>query len=236
MTINVPVVEWYNVDKVNAANTNTMVVSQPYDFGIIDAGYTPTPADYYSFLVWNNRNNTTDNAPQMEEVTIGVKDSTGGNGNASGQEVWAINGVNKWFYAKVESLGETDAKFAQIGADLTKPIGTTGSTTNPLSKSATTWITGTTYVVGKVVKPVTDNGYIYKVVTAGKTGTSEPTWTKVEGGKVTDGTVEYETILKVKKPTGNNIILGGTNSSDPKTNANWATESAGNFARVTLKI
>lgn len=236
MALNSPVVSWRNVDKINPANSNTAIVTQPYDWGVIDAGYTPTPADYYSFLIWNNYNNSSENAPQMEEVTIGVKDALGGNGNTIGQEVWAINDVNKWFYVKVDSLGETDANFAQIGAEITKSIGTNGSTTNPLGKTASTWIASNAYVVDNVVKPTTDNGYIYKVTTAGTSDATEPTWTTSEGAIVTDGTVEYEAIPKVKTPTANNIILGGINNSNPATNAQWKTESAGNFVQVTLKI
>lgn len=227
--LNSPVVSWYNVDLVNSANSNTNQIAQPYDFGVVDAGYVPTPSDYYSFLIWNNRNSM-DEAPKMEEVTIGVKDMNGGNGDTVGSEVWAINGTTKWFWAKVDTLGETDSDFAQIGADLSKPIGTTATTTHPDVASAVTWNASTSYVVGDIIKPTSDNGYIYKVTTGGTTGTTEPTWATVEGDAVlADGTVEYVTIKKTDTPSANNIILGGANDG---TIAN----AGGNFAQVTLKI
>lgn len=236
MAINAPVVEWYNVNSTTPNRTNTEKVAQPYDFGIIDAGYVPTPADYYSFLIWNNRNNKTEDAPQMEEVTIGVKDSTGGNGNIAGNEVWAINDTVKWFYAKVDTLNETDANFAMIGANLTKSIGTTGSTTNPYSKNAVTWSASKAVSVGDVIKPTSSNGYVYKVKATGTTGVTEPSWVASVGVEVTDNDVTFEAIRILNTPTASNIILGGANSSDPTANPSWRTESAGNFAQVTLKI
>lgn len=228
-TITAPVVSWYNVDKVNPANSNTIQIAQPYDFGVVDAGYTPTPEDYYSFLIWNNRNNKTDNAPQMEEVSIGIKDTDGGNGNTVGKEVWAINGDTKWFWAKVESLEETDADFAQIGASLTKPIGTTGETTHPSVGNATEWVASKAYVVGDIVVPTADNGFMYKAVTAGTTDATQPTWATVEGEITIDGTIEFEAVKKIKSPSANNVILGGVNDG---TLAN----AGGNYSLVTLKI
>lgn len=230
-----PIVEWYNVDRITPSNTNKVMVAQPYDFGIIDAGYIPTPADYYSFLIWNNRNRMED-APQMEEVTIGVKDSKGGNGDTAGNEVWAINDTVKWFYAKVDSLGEKDGDFKPIGATITKPIGTNGTTTNPYSKNAVTWSTGKAINVGDVIKPVSSNGFVYRATTSGTTGASEPVWIASVGVEVTDNDVKYEAIRILNTPTAKNIILGGANSSDPTKNSQWNTESAGNFVQVTLKI
>lgn len=238
MTLLAPVVEWYNVDKTNPINTNTVPVAQPFDFGVIDAGYTPVPSDYYSFIIFNNRNNLNENAPQMEEVTIGVRDSGGGLGTESGKEVWAINGATKWFYAKVDSLGETDANFAQIGAELTKPIGagTTNSTTNPNASKAVAWASSHAYLEGDVVKPTVDNGFIYIAKADGTSDVSQPTWSTNENTNTVDGSVEWIPAKKVKAPTANNIILGGVNSSNPAVNPNWATESAGNYSKVTLKL
>lgn len=229
--LNSPVVSWYNVDTVNPANSNTVQIAQPYDFGVVDAGYTPTPDDYYSFLIWNNRDERNSNAPQMEEVTIGIKDMSGGNGNTVGSEVWAINGTTKWFWAKVDSLRETDADFAEIGADLTKPIGagTSNSTTHPDVAKSVDWVASTTYSIGDVVNPSSDNGYVYRAVTGGQTGTVEPTWSTVEGEKKLDGTVEWITVKKIKTPSANNIILGGVNDGS-------LANAKGNYTQVTLKI
>lgn len=228
MTLSAPVVSWFNVDKVNSTNSNTVQIAQPYDFGVVDAGYVPTSSDYYSFLIWNNRMNTTEGAPQMEEVTIGIKDMNGGNGDTVGSEVWAINGTTKWFWAKVDSLSETDANFAQIGADLAKPIGTTASTEHPDVPVAVAWGASVAKVVGDVVKPITDNGYIYKVTVGGTTGTTEPVWSTIEGATQTDGTVTYEVIKKLHTPSLTNILLGGVNDGT-------MAKAGGNFSQVTLK-
>lgn len=226
--LSAPVVSWYNVDRVTPVNTNTIQVAQPYDFGVVDAGYVPTPADYYSFLIWNNRKSA-DNAPQMEDVTIGVKDMNGGNGNEVGTEVWSINGETKWFWAKVESLGQSDSEFAMIGGDLTKPIGTNKKTVHPDGVVAVVWVASTTFTLGQVIKPTVDNGFVYKITKGGQTGVTQPTWNTVIGGTLTDGTIEYIAVKKEVTPTANNIILGGANDG---TLAN----AGGNFAQLTLKI
>lgn len=229
MAISAPQVTWYNVDKVNPTNSNTVKIAQPYDFGIVDAGYTPTPNDYYSFLIWNNRGEKVDNAPQMEEVTIGIKDADGGNGSTVGKEVWAINGTTKWFWAKVDSLGQTDADFAQIGANLTKPIGTTKSTIYPDSDKAIVWTANKVVSAGEIYTPTVDNGFVYKAKTAGTTGATQPTWSLVEEEVKTDGTVEFIAYKKSKKPSASNIILGGVNDGT-------MTNAGGNFAQVTMSI
>lgn len=226
---NAPEVSWYNVDKVNPANTNTIPVAQPYDFGVVDAGYIPTPADYYSFLIWNNRGDKLNPAPQMEDVTIGIVDSNGGNGSTLGSEVWAINGTTKWFWAKVESLGQTDTDFSMVGADLTKPIGTNKKTVHPDTSKAVVWVASTSFTLGQVIKPTVDNGFIYKVTTGGTTGVVQPTWETVEGVEKIDGTVTTVAIKVEKLPSANNIILGVENDG---TLAN----AGGNFAQVTMKI
>lgn len=226
---NAPEVSWYNVDKVNPANTNTFPIAQPYDFGVVDAGYVPTPSDYYSFLIWNNRGSLLDSAPQMEDVTIGIKDMAGGNGDAVGSEVWSIKDTVKWFWAKVESLGQTDADFSMIGGNLTKAIGTTKKTIHPSTNSATAWVASTSFALGAYLKPTVDNGFIYRISQAGTTGVTQPTWSTVEGEEIIDGTIKVVTVKKENLPSANNIILGGVNDG---TLAN----AGGNFAQVTMKI
>lgn len=239
MALNSPVVSWYNVDKVNPANSNRVQIAQPFDFGVVDAGYTPLPTDYYSFIIWNNRNNRIDDAPKMEDVSIGIKDLNGGNGSTVGQEVWAINGGItgtgvKWFHAKVDSLGQTDADFAQIGATLTKPIGAglNKSTENPSVAVAVVWKASTSFNIGDVVKPTVDNGFVYKVKTAGLTGTVQPTWSTVEGESKVDNVVEFITVKSLKTTIANNEILGGVNRGN---DSDWATKSTANFSIITLK-
>lgn len=54
------------------------------------------------------------------------------------------------------------------------------------------WQASTSYSVGDVVRPTTRNGFTYKCITAGTSGSSEPTWPTTAGQTVTDGTVEWE--------------------------------------------
>lgn len=49
----------------------------------------------------------------------------------------------------------------------------------------------TAYVVGDVVKPLTQDGFEYVCVTAGTSGASEPTFVAIEGAITKDNTVEW---------------------------------------------
>ena len=49
----------------------------------------------------------------------------------------------------------------------------------------------TVYYLGDVCKPAIDNGYYYQCTTAGKSGTTEPTWTQ---DTTSSGTVEFTAI------------------------------------------
>lgn len=224
-----PVVTWWNVDKTNPLQSNTSQVAQPYDFGIVDAGVVPTPDMYYSFLIWNNRGDKNVPAPQMEDVTIGIKDMKGGNGDTKGEEVWSINAETKWFWAKVDSLNQDDKDFSQIGADKTKPIGTVGKTKYPKEDIAEQWSASAELSLGDVIKPTVANGMAYIVVSEGTTHTEEPVWSKDNRVEVKDGTVEYSSIKLEQQPEESNIILGTQNDGT-------MINGAGNFAKVSLKI
>lgn len=80
---------------------------------------------------------------------------------------------------------------------LTKGLGATADLTKELdtilqaSVRGTTWVTNTAFVYDQVVFPTVRNGHKYRVITAGTSGATQPTWP--EWGYVTDGTVElYE--------------------------------------------
>src|SRR5690348_11303613 len=49
------------------------------------------------------------------------------------------------------------------------------------------WVTDTAYTVGQVVIPTTRNGHAYRVLQAGTSGATEPGWSLLPGGVVSDG-------------------------------------------------
>ena len=57
--------------------------------------------------------------------------------------------------------------------------------------SVTTWAAETEYSLDDYVTPTVPNDRIYKCVTAGTSGETEPTWTLTMGGTVTDGEVTW---------------------------------------------
>lgn len=53
------------------------------------------------------------------------------------------------------------------------------------------WAASTAYALNDYAVPVTHNGRVYKVTTAGTSGATEPTWPTTAGGTVADGTVVW---------------------------------------------
>lgn len=54
-------------------------------------------------------------------------------------------------------------------------------------KRAATWVAGTAYVIGAMIRPITPNGHYYRAVQGGTSGTTEPTWPKGRQSQVQDG-------------------------------------------------
>jgi hypothetical protein len=211
-----PIIFWYD-------STHTTQVTTPFDFGVIDAG---DPSNVFTFNIWNNKNGTAD-VSKMEDCTITTRDMDGGLGNSVGKIVQAVR--DNWFHAQIDSLGETDLSqsSSRIGADFSKPLGTTGTTKHRKSLTATTWAATTAYTVGQAVKPATANGYIYVCTTAGTSAAAAPTWSTVAGTAITDGSVGWETVKIDHKPAVKEL-MGVQNDGTP-------ANSGGNFATVSLQ-
>lgn len=71
-------------------------------------------------------------------------------------------------------------------------LGSKTLTVTAANSWATTWATGTSYTLGRIVRPSTGNGYLYRATVAGTShGTTEPTWPTVIGQTVTDNSVTW---------------------------------------------
>lgn len=72
---------------------------------------------------------------------------------------------------------------------------TTKSVTTTAADSWTdTWQADTEVTVDEVIRPTTGNGFLYRCVTAGTTGSSEPTWPTTIGEDVADDTAVWECV------------------------------------------
>lgn len=220
-----PIISWYEVN-------NATEITGTIDWGTIDAG-SDSPEKV--FHIWNNRNGAAD-VSKMEEVTFTTRDRAGGLGNTVGSIVEAVK--DDWFRVKVATLNETE--FKQVGSGLSgttnnpsgvKAVGTTGKTKNPKAATAVTWTGTAAKVVGDIVKPTVDNGFIYEVTISGTTGAAQPTWTTTEGNTVTDGSVTYLAI-QIEKQPATQEILGLANSVLP--NGTNVADGAGNFITVAV--
>lgn len=82
----------------------------------------------------------------------------------------------------------TGTNYTTGGTSVTPIVGTTTAA----NSWATTWATGTAYVVGDVVRPTSGNGHLFKCIIAGTShATTEPTWTTTAGQVNTDNTVTW---------------------------------------------
>jgi len=70
-------------------------------------------------------------------------------------------------------------------------LGTKTATYTAANSWGTAWAASTAYTVGKVVRPTTGNGLLYRCTVAGTSGAAEPAWPVTIGLTVTDGTVTW---------------------------------------------
>ena len=221
-----PIISWY--EQTNSIENE---VKGTVQYGTVDAD---SDSPQKTFYIWNNRNGDTD-VSKMEEVTFTTRDALGGTGDTPGNVVEAVR--DNWFHVRVDSLDEVEFTPVGRGGDGTinpsgvKAVGTTGSTTNPNLDNAQDWQASISLEKDMFVKPLSDNGFIYRVTNSGTTGGSEPEWGLNEGDVVTDGTVEYVAVLIEKTPDSQEIL--GVQNSVSEDGSN-AENAGGNFIKLTV--
>ncbi|MET4561040.1 hypothetical protein ABIA69_002185 [Lysinibacillus parviboronicapiens] len=221
---NPPVVSWYEGTNELASKVNNTV-----NYGTVDAD---SESPHKTFYIWNNREGKSD-CSKMEEVTFTTRDREGGPGDSVGKVVEAVR--DNWFHVRVDTLNET--KFTPVGKGGTanplgtKDLGTNGTTTNKNAKNASVWSKNTILVLDTYIQPTVANGFIYKVVKAGTTDITEPSWVKVEGNLVPDNDIEYTAIKIDKTPAAKEILGLAHDTLDDGSNADFA---GGNFVKVTV--
>ncbi|GIW60587.1 MAG: hypothetical protein KatS3mg087_1653 [Patescibacteria group bacterium] len=99
------------------------------------------------------------------------------------------------------------------------------------------WSASTAYSIGDRVIPTTPNGYYYKVITAGTSGTTEPSWTTTIGDTVADGSVTWRCMGTTPAEYPGTVTIfeqrlwfGGSND-EPQTV--WASKS-GDYDDMTI--
>lgn len=225
---NPPIPSWYE-NTNSKANEVTSIVS----FGQIDAD---TVSPNRTFFFWNNYGGLQDVAT-MEDVTFTVRDRNGGLGDTVGQVMEFVR--DNWTEVRCDSLSESAFKAVGKGGSGTSnpsgvhPLGTTGSTKNVNFDTASAWTATAPLSLDAYVKPTIDNGFIYKVVTAGTTGATEPSWLATEGLLTEDDSVTFQAIPIDKTPEANQI-LGLANNTLP--DGSNASDAAGNFVELTTRI
>lgn len=138
------------------------------------------------------------------------------------------------FKATIHTSSYTPLVTHAFQSDLSNELSTAGGyTSGGLTISAPTltitaansWgtaaATGTAYTVGQVVRPATGNGYLYRVVVAGTSGGSVPTWGTTVGRETTDGTVVW-------------LNIGTAGLKFTFTDPSWASFTAGPFRHVVI--
>lgn len=225
-----PIPSWYEGTNATASVVAPGTVVK---YGQVDADTMSANREFY---FWNNRDGN-DDVSKMEDVTITTRDRNGGLGDTVGNIVEAVR--DNWMEIRCDTNGTTGfTPVGRGGVGTTNPtgtlaLGTTAKTTNINAQNATVWQASQAFSLDTYHKPTVDNGFIYKVITAGMTGGTEPTWLTTEGLFVDDGGVRYVAIA-IESTPGANEILGLANNTLPDgSNANLA---GGNFVKLTTRI
>lgn len=221
-----PVVSWYE-----GTNTKSTEVVSKISYGVVDADTTSATK---TFFIVNNRGGTED-CPKMEDVTFTTRDLNGGLGDTVGNIVEAVK--DNWFQTRCDSLGES--AFVPVGKggvgtpnpSGVKALGTNGTTINVNAATATIWGAEATLSLNTYIKPTVDNGFIYKVTTAGITGLTEPVWLTTEGLITQDGTAVLTAYKINNKPEANALLGLANNMADDGSNA---SDAGGNFTQISV--
>lgn len=221
-----PVVTW-----IHGENKKDAEVIGTFNFGVINAD---DDSAVETFFLWNNYGGTED-VPKMEDITITTRDLTGGDGSTAGNIVEAVR--DNWMKVRVDSLSESGfTAIGKGGVGTTNPsglheIGTNGQTKNKNATTAVTWTASQTWTLGQYVKPTADNGFIYKVTTAGMGDSTEPTWLTTEGLIVNDGTAVLTAVPIMKKPDAQQLLGLANNTQNDGTGA---SDAAGNWSQFSI--
>ncbi|MFJ3387490.1 hypothetical protein [Lysinibacillus sp. NPDC086135] len=223
-----PEVSWYE-----GTNEFSKKIDYTVNYGTVDAD-SPSPTKV--FYIWNNRAGKQD-CSKMEEVTFTTRDRDGGDGSKNGNIVQAV--MDCWFNVRVDSLNEQE--FLPVGKSGVKDknrsgvkdLGTTGTTTNVNASTAQVWSAKKDLALNTYVQPKEANGFIYKVVKAGRTDdVNEPKWANNEANPTFDGLdIEYQAI-KIEKTPKTKEILGLAN--DTKEDGSNAHLAGGNFVQISV--
>lgn len=124
--------------------------------------------------------------------------ASGTNGATIGTGISGNFCPNGWTAARTGTLTATLSKVARTdgqAGEFVRAAITGGAARDvmrwswTLTTSGVNWAASTAYPISRVRQPTMANGFLYQVVQAGTTGSTEPTWPTVAGQLVTDGTV-----------------------------------------------
>ncbi|GBF32211.1 hypothetical protein DCCM_0402 [Desulfocucumis palustris] len=117
MALAAPVISWRLAD-----NSGVWPSGGKWDLGVVDAGFELPANRKAGVLIWNNYANTTDDAPDMQDVNITTAN------NEPGHEGAFDGPVVEHKMIRVKNVSVSDGNFTAIGGTGAKHIYTTRST------------------------------------------------------------------------------------------------------------